>query len=436
MAYLGRPSEGESPFAIADRAMRDTSSPQPPQQRNPAPRQAYRPQAGSMAAPSPYGSVSDEARRRYEERYAKKAAEEQAKREAEGHAQQHPPQQQSYGGPAQSQQAYGQHPQQQQQYARPPPRGDSYQQAPPQAQYAQPPPRTSSAQGPGRTGQGQPPASPAQAYAQQYQQQHPASPQQQQYGHQQGYGQPPPQQQYQQGPPRQHGVQLTDGPPPQQQQQQHQQQQHQQQYQDPRQQEIRQQHRQSIGSQHRQSFQVPPPQTGVDELRNLFAQFDSGRQGQLSYLDLERLLAKDGTVEAREDCVKMLMNIFDTDRSGSINFMEFEGLYRYIQDWHGIFKRFDQDNSGLIDSHELQAALQGFGFKLPADMVSKLEKRFSPPLKPGEKQSAGITFDRFLMACVTVKHYTEAFRLFDPNHGGQATMDYISFMDIVMDAPS
>lgn len=25
------------------------------------------------------------------------------------------------------------------------------------------------------------------------------------------------------------------------------------------------------------------------------------------------------------------MNIFDTDRSGSINFMEFEGLYRYIQ---------------------------------------------------------------------------------------------------------
>jgi len=54
-------------------------------------------------------------------------------------------------------------------------------------------------------------------------------------------------------------------------------------------------------------------------------------------------------MEAREDCVKMvsapytpynqrfhvtkvqLMNIFDTDRSGSINFMEFEGLYRYIK---------------------------------------------------------------------------------------------------------
>lgn len=37
-----------------------------------------------------------------------------------------------------------------------------------------------------------------------------------------------------------------------------------------------------------------------------FNQFDSGRQGQLSYLDLERLLEKDATVEAREDCVKMV----------------------------------------------------------------------------------------------------------------------------------
>lgn len=145
------------------------------------------------------------------------------------------------------------------------------------------------------------------------------------------------------------------------------------------------------------------------------------------------------------------MSIFDTDRSGSINFMEFEGLYRYIQDWHGIFRRFDQDNSGLIDRRELHAALQGFGFSLPSDMVRKLEKRFAPPPKAGEERGKGISFDRFLMACVTVKHYTEAFRRYDPNNTGTATMDYHAFvgisymplaiadpcqMDIVMEAPS
>jgi hypothetical protein len=91
--------------------------------------------------------------------------------------------------------------------------------------------------------------------------------------------------------------------------------------------------------------------------------------------------------------------------------MEFEGLYRYIQDWHGIFLRFDRDRSGTIDRKELHQALLGFGFSLPGDMVRKLEKRFAPPPKQGGNKGArGISFDRFLMACVTVKHFTESFR--------------------------
>jgi len=101
------------------------------------------------------------------------------------------------------------------------------------------------------------------------------------------------------------------------------------------------------------------------------------------------------------------------------------------QDWHGIFRRFDQDNSGLIDRRELHAALQGFGFNLPADMVHKLEKRFAPPPKAGENPNMGISFDRFLMACVTVKHYTEAFRRFDPQSTGKATLDYNAFVSRV-----
>lgn len=106
------------------------------------------------------------------------------------------------------------------------------------------------------------------------------------------------------------------------------------------------------------------------ELIYRFDQFDISHTGQLNSYDLQRLLAKDSLMEdPREDAVKMLMSeppflistlyfwfsasycwaerfewcsyktvdqadvvdIFDTDRSGSINFMEFEGLYRYIQ---------------------------------------------------------------------------------------------------------
>ena len=82
-----------------------------------------------------------------------------------------------------------------------------------------------------------------------------------------------------------------------------------------------------------------------------------------------------------------------------------------LQDWHGIFLRFDRDNSGTIDRKELHAALLGFGFSLPPEMVRRLEKKFAPPLQPGQEGTRrGISFDRFLLACVTVKHYTEAFR--------------------------
>lgn len=52
----------------------------------------------------------------------------------------------------------------------------------------------------------------------------------------------------------------------------------------------------------------------------------------------------------------------------------------------------------------------GFGFSLPPEMIRKIEKRFTPPPVPGKDAPKGISFDRFLMACVTVKHYTEGFR--------------------------
>ncbi|WVQ99165.1 hypothetical protein IAU59_006297 [Kwoniella sp. CBS 9459] len=441
MSYLGRPSGGDSPFAIGDRAMRDTSSPQPPSQRNPTPRQQQQQQqqqqnmgppgqGGFMATPSPYGSASDEARRRYEERYAKKRAEEAAKGQAEANP---PPGQQGGPGPGSGsgplptpppQHGYQQGGYQQQHQSQPPQQSYQAQAAPPRSQYTSPPPQQYD---PRSQQHNYPSQQPPQSQYQQQQQ-----PPQQSYGQrppslqrpsQGGYQSPPPQQQQPQrqswsqngpgpgpGPGPAHGQQWNQGGQHPQQQQQWQQ----------------------------QAQSPPPPPMSVDdqELQAMFAQFDSSRSGQLSAYDLQRLLAKDATMDAREDCVKMLMNIFDTDRSGSINFMEFEGLYRYIQDWHGIFRRFDRDNSGLIDRKELHNALLGFGFSLPKDMVIKLEKRFAPPPNSKGPQTRGISFDRFLMACVTVKHYTEAFRRIDVRGEGRITVDYNQYMEIVMDAPS
>nr|KAG5702880.1 hypothetical protein BaRGS_019099 [Batillaria attramentaria] len=52
--------------------------------------------------------------------------------------------------------------------------------------------------------------------------------------------------------------------------------------------------------------------------------------------------------------------MFDRDNSGTINFQEFQSLWKYVTDWQGCFRNFDRDNSGSIDKNELKTALASF----------------------------------------------------------------------------
>jgi len=70
------------------------------------------------------------------------------------------------------------------------------------------------------------------------------------------------------------------------------------------------------------------------------------------------------------------MDIFDTNRTGGIDFNEFTGLWRYIEEWQGVFQHFDKDRSGTIDRSELQKALDQFGMKLPQHLLSLLVAKF------------------------------------------------------------
>lgn len=52
-----------------------------------------------------------------------------------------------------------------------------------------------------------------------------------------------------------------------------------------------------------------------------------------------------------------------------------------------------------------------------------------------ETYSGGITFDRFVRACVVVKQITEAFKRQDTNGDGWIQIDYDGFMEIVLGLP-
>ncbi|KAL0947393.1 hypothetical protein HGRIS_013506 [Hohenbuehelia grisea] len=135
------------------------------------------------------------------------------------------------------------------------------------------------------------------------------------------------------------------------------------------------------------------------------------------------------------DTVKMLMAIFDTDRSGSIGFSEFAGLWKYIQDWQNVFRHFDRDHSGSIEGHELAEALRSFGYNLSPNLLTLVEHKYASEPATGYGPPPGITFDRFVRACVVVKTLTEAFQRHDSDRDGWVTINYEQFMSIVLSAP-
>ena len=54
------------------------------------------------------------------------------------------------------------------------------------------------------------------------------------------------------------------------------------------------------------------------------------------------------------ETVRLMIGMFDRDKSGTINFQEFGALWKYVNDWQTTFRSYDKDNSGTIDRGELK----------------------------------------------------------------------------------
>ncbi|KAF1879587.1 hypothetical protein Lal_00033244 [Lupinus albus] len=107
---------------------------------------------------------------------------------------------------------------------------------------------------------------------------------------------------------------------------------------------------------------------------------------------------------------------------------EFTSLFYSLQNWRGIFERFDKDRSGKIDSTELRDALLSLGYAVSPLVLDLLVSKFD---KTGGKSRA-IEYDNFIECCLTVKGLTDKFKEKDSGYTGSATFSYESFMLTVL----
>ncbi|KAH8827799.1 EF-hand [Flagelloscypha sp. PMI_526] len=190
--------------------------------------------------------------------------------------------------------------------------------------------------------------------------------------------------------------------------------------------------------------QGPPPPPGADpQLWTWFTSVDADRSGHITVSELERALINGLRLESLSTSTPSNYScpIFDTDRSGTIGFNEFSGLWKYIKDWQNVFRHFDADRSGSIDGRELDQAMRQFGYNLSPQLLDLVQKKYDVRSAAGvhghqlSGPPPGITFDRFVRACVVVKQLSEAFQKLDTNRSGWIQIDYNTFMNTVLSLP-
>ncbi|XP_072365943.1 programmed cell death protein 6 [Scyliorhinus torazame] len=160
-------------------------------------------------------------------------------------------------------------------------------------------------------------------------------------------------------------------------------------------------------------------------LWNVFQRVDRDRSGVISESELQQALSNGTWTPFNPKTVKSIIGMFDRNNRGGVDFNEFMGLWKYINDWQNIFRTYDRDNSNFIDKNELKQALSGFGYRMSDQFYSILLSKF-------DRQGRGqVAFDDFIQCCIVLQRLTDIFRRYDTDQDGWIQVSYEQYLNMV-----
>ncbi|XP_061415352.1 calpain-9-like isoform X2 [Lethenteron reissneri] len=141
-----------------------------------------------------------------------------------------------------------------------------------------------------------------------------------------------------------------------------------------------------------------------------------------SHLNASKALQTDSF--SIETCRSMVA-LLDTHLSGRLGFEELQVLWAKIKTWKDIFRRFDQDGSGMMSSYELHTALNSAGFPLNNRLRKVLVLRYAD-------QSMQLCWDKFVCCLLKIEATCKAFQFLQTAQAGVATMTIAQWLICTM----
>ncbi|XP_034937581.1 peflin [Chelonus insularis] len=169
-----------------------------------------------------------------------------------------------------------------------------------------------------------------------------------------------------------------------------------------------------------ENLQVQP------EVQQWFAAVDRDGSGKISATELKAALANGQGGTFSDRACNLMIGMFDKEKKGTIDLNEFQALYNYINAWLGVFRGFDHDNSGAIQENELSAAFTQMGYRFSPEFIKYLIQ------KSDFNNHESITVDQFIVLCVQIQRFTEAFRNRDTDQTGVINIGFEDFLNVAL----